>query len=98
MPCALCARSRRASPQPLRNGRQETRSRFTGVLAEWSCSLPPTMPTAIHPVPSSRWAVLLRDGGDFLVSLKLTIVLLVFSMVLVFAATLDQVNLGIWAV
>ena len=56
------------------------------------------MPTTNHPVSSSRWAVLLRDGRDFLVSLKLTIVLLVFSMVLVFAATLDQVNLGIWAV
>jgi hypothetical protein len=41
---------------------------------------------------------LLGAARDFLVSLKLTIVLLVFSMVLVFAATLDQVNLGIWAV
>jgi len=40
----------------------------------------------------------LREMRDVLVSLKLTIVLLVFSMVLVFAATLDQVNLGIWAV
>ena len=56
------------------------------------------MPTANHLVPSSRWAVVLREGRDFFVSLKLTIVLLVFSMVLVFAATLDQVNLGIWAV
>jgi hypothetical protein len=35
---------------------------------------------------------------DFFVSLKLTVVLLVLGMVLVFAATLDQVNLGIWAV
>jgi hypothetical protein len=35
---------------------------------------------------------------DIFVSLKLTILLLLFSMVLVFAATLDQVNLGIWAV
>lgn len=35
---------------------------------------------------------------DFFVSLKLTVVLLVFGMLLVFAATLDQVNLGIWAV
>ncbi len=43
-------------------------------------------------VSSARW---LRD---IFVSLKLTIVLLVFSMVLIFAATLDQVNLGIWAV
>src|SRR4051812_33885518 len=56
------------------------------------------MPTAIHPASTPRWAVLLHDVRDFLVSLKLTIVLLVFSMVLVFAATLDQVNLGIWAV
>jgi hypothetical protein len=56
------------------------------------------MPTTAAPVSFSRWAILLRDVRDFLVSLKLTIVLLVFSMVLVFAATLDQVNLGIWAV
>ncbi|MEY4938810.1 MAG: hypothetical protein RIQ93_545 [Verrucomicrobiota bacterium] len=35
---------------------------------------------------------------DLMVALKLTVVLLVFSMLLVFAATLDQVNLGIWAV
>lgn len=35
---------------------------------------------------------------DFFVSLKLTVVLLVLSLVLVFVATLDQVNLGIWAV
>lgn len=41
---------------------------------------------------------LLRELRDIVVSLKLTILLLVFSMVLVFAATLDQVNLGIWAV
>jgi hypothetical protein len=40
----------------------------------------------------------LRDVREFFVSLKLTLVLLLFSMVLVFAATLDQVNLGIWAV
>src|SRR3954469_7135142 len=33
-----------------------------------------------------------------LVSLQLTVVLIVLGMVLVFAATLDQVNLGIWAV
>jgi len=31
-------------------------------------------------------------------SLKLTVLLLAFSLVLVFVATLDQVNLGIWAV
>ncbi len=35
---------------------------------------------------------------DFFVSLKLTVALIAFGMLLVFAATLDQVNLGIWAV
>lgn len=35
---------------------------------------------------------------DFLVSLKLTVVLLAFGMVLVFIATWDQRNLGVWAV
>lgn len=35
---------------------------------------------------------------DFFVSLKLTVALLLFSLILVFVATLDQVNLGIWAV
>lgn len=35
---------------------------------------------------------------DFLVSLKLTVALLTLGMVLVFVATLDQVNLGVWAV
>jgi hypothetical protein len=39
-----------------------------------------------------------RQIRDFFVSLKLTVVLLVLGMILVFAATLDQVNLGIWAV
>lgn len=39
-----------------------------------------------------------RQFRDFFVSLKLTVVLLVLSLVLVFVATLDQVNLGIWAV
>jgi ABC-type transport system involved in cytochrome c biogenesis permease subunit len=43
-------------------------------------------------------ATLLRDLRDVLVSLKLTAVLIVFSCVLILAATLDQVNLGIWAV
>lgn len=37
----------------------------------------------------------IRDG---IVSLKLTVVLLLLGLLLVFAATLDQVNLGIWAV
>jgi hypothetical protein len=39
-----------------------------------------------------------RQFRDFFVSLKLTVVLLVLGLVLVFAATIDQVNLGIWAV
>jgi hypothetical protein len=39
-----------------------------------------------------------RQFRDFFVSLKLTVVLLVLGMVLVFFATLYQVNLGIWAV
>lgn len=41
---------------------------------------------------------LARGFRDFFVSLKLTIVLLALSILLIFAATLDQVNLGIWAV
>jgi len=40
----------------------------------------------------------LRRLRDFFVSLRLTVALLVLSMVLVFVATLDQVNLGIWAI
>ena len=39
-----------------------------------------------------------RQIRDFFVSLKLTVVLLVFGLVLVFAGTLAQVNLGIWAI
>lgn len=39
-----------------------------------------------------------RQFRDFFVSLKLTVVLLVLGLILVFAATIDQVNLGIWAV
>ena len=35
---------------------------------------------------------------DFFVSLKLTVALLLLGVLLVFAATLDQVNLGIWVV
>ena len=34
----------------------------------------------------------------FFTSLQLTVVLLVLSILLVFVATLDQVNLGVWAV
>jgi hypothetical protein len=40
----------------------------------------------------------LRQFRDFFASLQLTVVLLILSMILVFVATLDQVNLGIWAV
>ncbi len=54
-------------------------------------------PSAPPPRPAP-FLVVLRDVRDVLVSLQLTVVLLVFSMVLVFAGTLDQVNLGIWAV
>ncbi len=39
-----------------------------------------------------------RQFRNFFVSLRLTVVLLVLSMILIFAATLDQVNLGVWAV
>ena len=41
---------------------------------------------------------ILLPARDFLVSLKLTVALLVLGMLLVFVATLDQVNLGVWAV
>jgi ABC-type transport system involved in cytochrome c biogenesis permease subunit len=41
---------------------------------------------------------LLRTLRNFFNSLSLTVVLLTMSMVLVFAATLDQVHLGIWEV
>ncbi|CAM3116943.1 cytochrome c biogenesis protein ResB [Rariglobus hedericola] len=34
----------------------------------------------------------------FFISLRVTVVLLALSIILIFAATLDQVNLGIWAV
>lgn len=33
---------------------------------------------------------------DFFVSIRLTVVLLVISIILVFAATLAQVDLGVW--
>ena len=38
---------------------------------------------------------LLASVRDLLVSLRLTVALLVFGIILVFAGTLDQVNLGI---
>ena len=41
---------------------------------------------------------LLRKVRNFFVSLRLTVVLLVFGLLLVFAATLDQTNLGIWGI
>ncbi len=41
---------------------------------------------------------LLRGLRDLFVSLRFTVVLLALGILLVFAATLDQVNLGIWAV
>ncbi len=56
------------------------------------------MPTPARTIRSSRGAGVWHEVRDVLVSLKLTIVLLLFSMVLIFAATLDQVNFGIWAV
>lgn len=40
----------------------------------------------------------IRDLRDFLISLPLTVALLALGIVLVLAATLDQVNIGIWAV
>ena len=41
---------------------------------------------------------ILRYFRDFFVSLKLTVVLIAFSILLVFAATLDQTNLGVWGI
>lgn len=41
---------------------------------------------------------LLKSVVQFFTSLRVTVVLLALSLVLVFVATLDQVNLGIWAV
>ncbi len=40
----------------------------------------------------------LRDLRDALVSLKFTVILIGFSIILVLGATLDQVHIGIWAV
>ena len=42
--------------------------------------------------------LLLKSLVDFFLSLRLSVVLLILSMILVFVATLDQVNLGVWAV
>lgn len=46
----------------------------------------------------SSAAVVWRKIRNVFVSLKLTVLLLVLAMLLVFFATIDQVNLGIWAV
>ena len=48
--------------------------------------------------PVKRLTALLRDLRDIFVSLKLTVVLLLLSIILILVATLDQVNLGIWVV
>ncbi|MFM8336905.1 MAG: cytochrome c biogenesis protein ResB, partial [Opitutaceae bacterium] len=55
---------------------------------------PPTGPL----LPARRPASRLRTTLAPFASLQLTLVLLGFGLVLVFAATLDQVNLGIWTV
>ena len=46
----------------------------------------------------SKRASLLREVRDVFVSLKLTVALLLLSIILILVATLDQVNLGIWVV
>ena len=46
----------------------------------------------------NKLTTLLRDARDLFVSLKLTVVLLLLSIILILVATLDQVNLGIWVV
>ncbi len=46
----------------------------------------------------NKLTTLLRDTRDLFVSLKLTVVLLLLSIILILVATLDQVNLGIWVV
>ncbi|MBI5691878.1 MAG: cytochrome c biogenesis protein ResB [Verrucomicrobia bacterium] len=55
-----------------------------------------TTPTSV--AGPRRILPLLLSVRQQLASLKLTLVLLGLSMILVFAGTLDQVNLGIWAV
>ena len=47
----------------------------------------------MKPPPASRWSPV-----DVLTSLRLTVALLLLSIVLVFAATIDQVHLGVWGV
>jgi hypothetical protein len=88
----------KSTPQPPHTEPQETRSGFRGDSGILGDVHPTIMPAVAPPPRPFHWTSLLRDVRDGLVSLRLTIVLLGFSMVLVFAATLDQVNLGIWAV
>lgn len=52
----------------------------------------------MSPAASPRSPSWLDDLCTVLVSLRLTVVLLGLAMILVFAATLDQVELGIWSV
>jgi hypothetical protein len=56
------------------------------------------MPAPTPPADSNGFNATLNSLRDGLTSLQLTIALLGFGMVLVFGATLDQVNLGVWAV
>ena len=46
----------------------------------------------------SALSTILRDVRDLFVSLRLTVALLLLSIILILVATLDQVNLGIWVV
>jgi hypothetical protein len=48
--------------------------------------------------PPDSMRPLFKSLVDLFLSLRLTVVLLILSMLLVFIATLDQVNLGVWAV
>jgi len=53
-------------------------------------------PSAAAPRPARR--SLLRSLGIGLASLRLTVTLLILSLVMIFTATLDQVHLGVWGV
>jgi hypothetical protein len=59
--------------------------------------MPPLTRHAMISLRAPRLAFL-RDLRDALVSLKLTVALIALSIVLVLAATLDQVHIGVWAV
>ncbi len=56
------------------------------------------MPSPTSSPSRSPFLSVVLDLRDVLVSLKFTIFLLGLSLILVFAGTIDQVNLGIWAV